>query len=509
MPALLVAACVGILLLTVSERMLKWIEAVLLHPPCYARPRVADLADRLSRAANSQAIAELTRRSIVQTVRPERASAIITTSRRSAYVDVDTRRRILTPESPLIESLARVRSAAVHVTDALLRSISASDASWLLKCEAELLVPLKCGDGHVAAVVALARKVNERPYNEEDVTFLAELSSLGAAALERRVAQPGCARSDTPAALSEQPALECSACGTVFPPSTAHGCIECGDTLELSQLPVMLAGKFKLRRRIGRGGMGIVYSAFDEGLRRWVAIKTLPYVSLAAEQRLRREAQIMARVSHPHIASIFGLEAWHDRPVLIVEYLTLATLADRLRRVQPPGIPEVIAWGLDLCQGLAYLHNQGLVHGDIKPSNIGFDAAGLPKLVDFGLADTFAQDPDTAGTAESSYPSGTRFGTPFYLCPDAVASELPSCPQFDLWSLALVLYEALAGDAVRNLATASGTPPLPLPDIRHFRHEVPDTVAGFFQRALHSRMELRPRSAMEFTLWLRHAGPVR
>ena len=503
MPFLLAVACLGLAALVGIERLLKWIDTVFLQPPYDARTVLADLQPRLFRAANPNSIAELTRRTVAETLRPCGIGALVAIARRAPYVDLDTSFKVLAADSPLVESLARSGLETLQASDRLLRAINTEDAAWLVRCEADLLVALKTPDGHVAALLALGKKTNERAYNSEDLMFLRELTAMATGALHRQPSRGSVTRIDSPAGRPAAAAFECSSCGAMFAANTSSVCTRCANTLEVSPLPLLLAGKFRIQQRIGRGGMGIVYSGVDTELQRRVAVKTLPYVSVAAELRLRREARFMARAVHPNLAGIFGLETWQDRPVLVVEYLSQGTLAERLHK-DVVHVSEATSWILDLCSGLVCLHRNGLVHGDIKPSNIGFDAAGAPKLVDFGLAATFTR---TGELAEITPFGGIRFGTPFYLCPDAAQSDTVR-PEFDLWSLALVLYESLAGEHLTRLSR-DGTPALPLPDIREFRHDVPETLARFLRKSLDLRVECRPKSASEFGLWLRHAGPVR
>ena len=157
--------------------------------------------------------------------------------------------------------------------------------------------------------------------------------------------------------------------------------------------------------------------------------------------------------------------------------------------------------GLELCDGLHHLHNHGLLHGDIKPSNIGFDAADTAKFLDFGLTNAF--EARASARIDDAAPLPMRWGTLRYACPEA--AHRPACPQFDLWSLALVLYEAISGE--------SGQPglarPLALADIREYRADVPKELADVFRNALHREFDRRPRSALELSLWLNGARPVR
>ena len=139
----------------------------------------------------------------------------------------------------------------------------------------------------------------------------------------------------------------------------------------------------------------------------------------------------MARVPHPALAEIHGVESWRGRPFLVVEFLRGGTLADRLRNGPVPG-PEAVVIAVGLAEALAALHGAGYLHGDVKPSNIGFTADGLPKLLDFGLA-RGPNDLKVAG------------GTLLYLSPE-VLNGRPANEADDVWSLCVVLYEMVSGE---------------------------------------------------------------
>jgi serine/threonine protein kinase len=275
----------------------------------------------------------------------------------------------------------------------------------------------------------------------------------------------------------------------------------------------VVGGKFLLQERVGAGAMGVVYRALDVHLDRAVAIKTLPHLAPAEALRLRREARAIATVTHPNLAVIFGAESWRGQPMLVFEYLGGGTLADRLAR-RPLVIAEALDLGLALSAVVAAIHDAGVLHCDIKPTNIGFTRDGTPKLLDFGLARVLtAARPDAAAAvderlagrsgartaSESGWPgsmseSAVR-GTPLYMAPEARIGDAPS-PSFDLWSLCVVLYEGLAGDT-RTVPTASGhaAPPPAIPDIREFVPAASPAIAGFFRRALSERLAERPASA--------------
>ena len=186
----------------------------------------------------------------------------------------------------------------------------------------------------------------------------------------------------------------------------------------------------RLTRRLGAGGMGAVYLARDLRLERDVAIKILTARSLGRLMGLKPEAWAMSTVMHPGVAQIHGVESWRGRPFLVVEFLAGGTLEDRLRD-GPLAPSQAVSVAARLADALAALHEKGCLHGDVKPSNIGFTAEGSPKLLDFGLAHAV----DDAAMVGGTLP---------YLSPE-VLSGRPAGEADDVWSLSVVLYEMAAG----------------------------------------------------------------
>lgn len=244
----------------------------------------------------------------------------------------------------------------------------------------------------------------------------------------------------------------------------------------------------------------MVFEAHDLDLLRSVALKTLPRASPEACLRLRREARSMASVTHPNLAEIYGVESWRGVPILVVELLQGGTLADRLGR--PWALAEATRLIRDVLGALEALHTRGLVHRDVKPSNIGFGKDDVAKLLDFGLArlaEEVEAEVPRAETAQSgnpaAWPETLQYlaGTPRYLSPQAWSGREIS-PAQDLWAVAMVLYELLAG---RHPLADEAKIERP-EEVRDIRTLVPDCgpgVADFLAAALHADPGVRPRSA--------------
>lgn len=352
------------------------------------------------------------------------------------------------------------------------------------------------GSAGPQAIVAVQAPADREPYTSEDLVYLGALASAGGMAL----AHGSTSRRIETLTLDERTAGECRSCGLVL--EISEGVCQCGAPLEASPLPVVLNGKFRLTRRLGAGGMGVVYEAEDLDLGRCVALKTLPRVSPDLALRLRQEARSMARVLHPRLAMIFGCESWRGVPVLVLERLA-GTLASRLG--SPLGLRETLEVGVAAAEGLAAMHVQGLLHRDIKPSNVGFSRQGGVKLLDFGIAHLLSEAAGqvfSSSEAEGGRPiavtdldlSSRVIGTPLYCSPERLAGAEADASD-DVWSLSLLLYELLAGEHPWRRPGALAGDPRAIPDLRTSRPGCPPDIASFFVRALGSKPAERPRSA--------------
>jgi serine/threonine protein kinase len=409
----------------------------------------------------------------------------------------------------------------------LLRRLSLDDQQWLADGAFRLLVPLIASEGRLIGLIALGEKKSELGFSREDRILLKAIAASVALTLENRFFRAwsgkGWKRSSASLAgrgssVEDKMARECQKCRALLSPR-ASSCSACGGEVETAQVPYILLGKFRLERKIGSGGMGVVYRAVDLVLGRAVAIKTLPRVSPEYSMRLRREARAMAAVVHPNLALIFGAETWRGTPMLIFEYLNGGTLADRLR-AGPLPLKEALQLGIILASVLERTHAAGILHRDIKPSNIGYTTASTPKLLDFGLAHVLddsrrearlrhlvAEDLSRLPTVsmrtddlKTMTATGHVVGTPVYLSPEGVRNSSPD-PSFDLWAVAIVLYEAMTGQNPMVRASVKETleciSQAAVPDIRHRVADCPEGVAAFFKGALARDRSRRPATAEE------------
>jgi hypothetical protein len=396
---------------------------------------------------------------------------------------------------------------------AIVERLSPSDRRWLRASHAVVLLPLLGAGGDLSGVLALGEKKSELPYDADDYRVLAAVGAPVGLALARVLAEARAEGPRTDAMGPDAPARECLDCGTVTDASAVT--CTCGGLLQRALVPRVLEDRLRFDRRIGVGGMGVVYLATDLRLRQRRAVKTLPGADPVMIAGMRREARSMAAARHGNLATLHGLEIWHGQPMLVMEYLDGGTLAFRLRGGAMP-IADVLALGTCLADALATLHERGVLHRDVKPSNIGYTFDGVPKLLDFGLAKlvphvaapSASTDPELEGLAlthsYSSSGAGVR-GTPAYLSPEVLRGASPSARD-DLWSLSVTLLEACTGANPFHAATIGATVSRVLAD--HERAAVAATLATEPQQLFKELLgppDLRPKSARLFVQRLRLA----
>jgi serine/threonine protein kinase len=247
---------------------------------------------------------------------------------------------------------------------------------------------------------------------------------------------------------------------------------------------------------IGRGGMGIVLKALDEGLNRIVAIKVLASqwaANATARQRFEREARAAAAVSHEHVVAIHAVDEANGVPYLVMQYIEGVSLQQRLDRGGPMQVKEILRIGMQTAAGLAAAHAQGLIHRDVKPANILLEnGVERVKLTDFGLARAI----DDASLTQS----GVIAGTPQYMSPEQ-ADGLAVDHRSDLFSLGSVLYAMCTGRPPFRASTVMGvlkrvSEDEPRP-VREVNPDVPDWLEDIIAK-LHAKLpEDRFQSATE------------
>jgi serine/threonine-protein kinase len=211
-------------------------------------------------------------------------------------------------------------------------------------------------------------------------------------------------------------------------------------------------GVYEVVSLLGEGGMGQVFRARDTKLGREVALKVLPeYFAADPERsaRFEREAQVLASLNHPHIATLHGMEAHEASHVLVMELVEGDTLAERIRRGPLPA-PEALGIAIQIADALQEAHDKGVVHRDLKPANIKITPDGKVKVLDFGLARAADVEPSAINVTHSptlslmATQAGVVLGTAAYMSPEQ-AKGLRADHRSDIFSFGIVLYEMLAG----------------------------------------------------------------
>jgi serine/threonine-protein kinase len=263
----------------------------------------------------------------------------------------------------------------------------------------------------------------------------------------------------------------------------------------------LAAGRYRIEREIGHGGMATVYLALDEELGRPVAVKVLSdHLADDDEFRARfvREARLAGRLSHPNVVRVYDAGALDRRPFIVMEHVPGNSLAEAGRLPAE----RAVELGLQACAGLQHAHDAGLVHRDVKPANLLVRDDAVLKIADFGIA--------RAAESTRHTQVGTLLGTAAYLAPEQIAGE-DATPASDLYSLGAVLYELLTGrppyafssltELAAQQAEGSITP------VRDIEPTVPSDLEAAVMHALARDPSFRPSSAAELAHELAGTAP--
>jgi eukaryotic-like serine/threonine-protein kinase len=226
--------------------------------------------------------------------------------------------------------------------------------------------------------------------------------------------------------------------------------------------PGVRLGPYEILDAIGAGGMGEVYRARDARLGRDIAIKVLPPSFAAIAQstaRFERDAQVLASLNHPGIASIFGVEESNGVHGIVMELVEGPTLADRLHQGSIP-LEEAPAVAKQVAETLEYAHERGIIHRDLKPANVKVTPDGTVKLLDFGLAKVI--EGESEGSDVSSSPTisamatqaGIILGTAAYMSPEQARGKSVD-RRADTWAFGVLLFEMLTGQPLYGGETTS------------------------------------------------------
>jgi eukaryotic-like serine/threonine-protein kinase len=265
---------------------------------------------------------------------------------------------------------------------------------------------------------------------------------------------------------------------------------------------LLAAGRYRVERTLGQGGMAVVYLARDEELHRLVAVKVLAE-HLAGDTNFRarflQESKLASRLSHPNVVQVYDAGETEGNPYIVMEYVPGDTLTQRGKLTHA----EVVPLALQACAGLQHAHNAGLVHRDVKPANLLVREDDVLKIADFGIA--------RAAELTRLTQHGTVLGTAAYLSPEQAAGEEVTGAA-DIYSLGAVVYELLTGrppyefESLAELVTQQTRGAItPLRDVEP---SVPKAVEAAVMHALARDPRFRPASASDFAHELASASEL-
>jgi eukaryotic-like serine/threonine-protein kinase len=288
----------------------------------------------------------------------------------------------------------------------------------------------------------------------------------------------------------------------------------------MSLSPGTKLGPYEILAPLGSGGMGEVYRARDTKLGRDVALKVLPEAfSRDAERmaRFQREAQLLASLNHPNIASIYGFEEWGHMRALVMELVEGETVAERIsgpvrgmrpsgesgpiKRRSPLALDDALQIATQVAEGLEYAHERGIVHRDLKPANIKISPSGDVKVLDFGLAKALAVETSSGHTSDSptisiaATEAGMILGTAAYMSPEQAKGK-PVDRRTDIWAFGCVLFEMITGRQAFSGETVTDMLAAVLradPEWETLPASTPSTIRKLLRRCLEkdSRQRLR------------------
>ncbi|HEX5690740.1 MAG TPA: protein kinase, partial [Roseiflexaceae bacterium] len=246
-------------------------------------------------------------------------------------------------------------------------------------------------------------------------------------------------------------------------------------------------GPYQLREAIGKGGMATVYRAYQPAIDRDVAVKIIHSAILhdsSAIERFRREARLIARLEHPHILPIYDFDGAHAPPYIVMRYLESGTLRDLLARERLPlaNVTELLA---HIAGALDYAHAQGVVHRDVKPSNILLDRHGNALVSDFGIARIMAGQAPDEGPITTT---GAIIGTPDYMAPEQASGHADVDGRADIYALGVMLFQIVTGRlpyvAAQPLGMLIQHQQAPIPSACALNPQLPPEIDTLFERAL-------------------------
>ena len=429
------------------ERWLKSLDRRFFRERYDAQRLLKNIAEQISRASSFDAIVPLVVTQIDEALHPEFVDVLKHAPGETVFTPVTggTPQHVSEPLPSsftvigLLSVLGQPLALSLGDTAWVRHQLPAEERTLLTARGIELLVPIvsQVSGGRPVALLVLGPRRSEEPYNEEDLDLLGTIAHALGLLMDRPSTDAA------PAGLAE-----CESCGRCFDGTTGV-CVHDSQRLTPVRGARVLNGRYRLDRRLGRGGMGAVYAAVDEALERPVAVKLIRddlVGSVDLNTRFRHEARAAAGFAHPHVVRVYDFGVDRDASAfLVMELLEGQTLRQRLAPRVPLDRAEVLHILRGVCSAISAAHTQGLVHRDLKPENIFLqrhENGVLPKVLDFGLAKAFgAQWPHDRAKGTDA---GVLVGTLEYMAPEQAAGDVVS-PAWDIWALGVITHEMLTG----------------------------------------------------------------
>jgi predicted Ser/Thr protein kinase len=449
----------------------RWLDQRFFRDEYDAREILVSLANRVPYETEPRALVAMVLTQIDSALHPESVAAIAGDGDRLEVVSQLRSNPDPLPRESALVTLLRWSDEPLEIFLDDERSPAArlpqSDRRWLEKSAARLLVPIFTGTGDsrvLVGMVVLGAKRSEEPYTAEDRRLLSgiaaqmsvalDLSRLRRRASDTASAIPTRTPTLTPTMIIGQSPVSsttlamCARCHRCF--DTASGVTRCPDDGEGLQpvlgMPPVVDGKYRVDSVVGRGGMGAVFRARDLRLDRDVAVKIVRADLVSdpeARARFRREAQIVARLQHPAIVTVFDYgNLPHGAAFLVMEYVRGEDLRHLLRREKSLSQTRTVDLIVQVSHGIQAAHQAGVLHRDLKPENVLLPANGAgPKVLDFGVAKVTEMSAAPGGTLTQG---ATIVGTPAYMAPEQLRGDKLD-GRADVYSLGVMTFEALTG----------------------------------------------------------------
>jgi tRNA A-37 threonylcarbamoyl transferase component Bud32 len=506
------------------ERARQWLDQRFFREEYDARKILLSLVSRVRFETDPSDLAALIVHQIDEALHPDATAMLVSGVEEGRVSPVASRGRAMAP-LPLDGGLVTMLRWSDEPLDILLedprspaRRLPTEEVAWLHATRVALLVPIMGQDRALVGLLALGPKRSEEAYSTEDRELLASIAgqvSLGldVARLRRRSQeQTATTKLVDPEAA---PMVECPRCGRCEDSGVALCPSDATPMQPAGRMTRVIDNKYKIEQLIGRGGMGAVYRARDMRLDRLVALKVVRAELLQdtdARRRFRREAQIVARLQHPGIVSIFDFGTFADGGAYLVMELVrgedLRRVLEREGRLETPRAVRIVT---AVCNAIEAAHQDGVLHRDLKPENIVLPGGAVEaKVLDFGVAKLlFDKGNDSSAEPGSSTltVAGAIVGTPAYMAPEQLRGEPPDA-RTDVFALGVIAYEMLTGDlpfgrgAFVDVALAQNRG---AERLATKAAQIPAPLDAAILRALEIDRDKRPPTAQAFAATVLHA----